>query len=145
MDGTVSGAAAAARIAAFFEAFSPADLDRLEAVYTPDAYFKDPFHEVRGLAEVRRIYARMFEALEQPRFVVTDQIAAEGQCFLAWEFHFAWRGRPQQVRGSSHLRLAADGRIAWHRDYWDAAEEVYEKLPLLGALMRLLKRRAGAG
>jgi steroid delta-isomerase len=27
-----------------------------------------------------------------------------------------------------------------HRDYWDAAEELYEKLPLVGALMRWLKR-----
>ena len=29
-----------------------------------------------------------------------------------------------------------------HRDYWDAAEELYEKLPLLGALMRWLKSAA---
>jgi steroid delta-isomerase len=27
-----------------------------------------------------------------------------------------------------------------HRDYWDAAEELYEKLPVLGALMRWLKQ-----
>ncbi|WP_413888997.1 hypothetical protein [Candidatus Aalborgicola defluviihabitans] len=37
-----------------------------------------------------------------------------------------------------------DGRILDHRDYWDAAEELYEKLPLLGGLMRWLKRRANA-
>ncbi|MCA0424309.1 MAG: nuclear transport factor 2 family protein, partial [Proteobacteria bacterium] len=42
------------------------------------------------------------------------------------------------------LRLAADGRIAEHRDYWDAAEELYEKLPAIGALMRWLKRRANS-
>jgi hypothetical protein len=34
--------------------------------------------------------------------------------------------------------------VADHRDYWDAAEELYEKLPVLGALMRLLKRRLRA-
>ena len=34
------------------------------------------------------------------------------------------------------------GRVAFHRDYWDAAEELYEKLPGLGGLMRWLKRRA---
>ena len=48
------------------------------------------------------------------------------------------------MRGASHLVLAADGRIAVHRDYWDVAEELYEKLPLLGALMRWLKRRVNA-
>jgi steroid delta-isomerase len=30
-----------------------------------------------------------------------------------------------------------------HRDYWDAAEELYEKLPA-GRLMRWLKRRANS-
>ncbi len=48
----------------------------------------------------------------------------------------------QTIHGGSHLRLAADGRIAEHRDYWDAAEELYEKLPGVRALMRWLKRRA---
>jgi hypothetical protein len=46
------------------------------------------------------------------------------------------------VRGGSHLQFGADGRITLHRDYWDAAEELYEKLPGVGALMRWLKRRA---
>jgi hypothetical protein len=46
--------------------------------------------------------------------------------------------------GLEILVLGADGRIAVHRDYWDAAEELYAKLPLLGALMRALRRRAAA-
>jgi hypothetical protein len=48
------------------------------------------------------------------------------------------------IRGGSHLKYATDGRIALHRDYWDAAEELYEKLPGLGSLMRWLKRRANS-
>jgi steroid delta-isomerase len=47
----------------------------------------------------------------------------------------------QCIRGATLLRLGADGRISDHRDYWDAAEELYEKLPLIGALMRWLRRR----
>ena len=34
------------------------------------------------------------------------------------------------------------GLITLHRDYWDAAEELYEKLPMIGGLMRWLKARA---
>ena len=47
------------------------------------------------------------------------------------------------IRGASHLRYDAAGLVAFHRDYWDAAEELYEKLPLIGSLMRWLKKRAG--
>jgi hypothetical protein len=38
----------------------------------------------------------------------------------------------------------AQGLVTLHRDYWDAAEELYEKLPVVGALMRWLKRRANS-
>lgn len=48
-----------------------------------------------------------------------------------------------RIHGGSHLQLDPSGRILVHRDYWDAAEELYEKLPLIGALMRWLRRRAG--
>jgi hypothetical protein len=72
---------------------------------------------------------------------------AQGEdALLMWEFHFRFRGGrggAQCVPGVSHLKLAADGRIAYHRDYWDPAEGIYERIPLLGALMRWIKRRAG--
>ena len=139
---------AIADIVDFFESFTVADLDRLGDYYAEDAYFKDPFNEVRGIDAVRRVYAHMFETLENPRFVITQRMAQGGACWLAWEFHFGFRsmrkGQAQVVRGATHLLLAADGRIASHRDYWDAAEELYEKLPVIGALMRWLKCRAAS-
>lgn len=134
------------RIEAFFTALTPADVARMGAFYTADVTFKDPFNEVRGLPEVQRIFTHMYEALDNPRFVITGRVVDGAQCFLVWEFRFAFRnfhkGVEQVVRGGSHLQLAPDGRIASHRDYWDAAEELYEKLPLVGGLMRWLKRRA---
>ena len=50
----------------------------------------------------------------------------------------------QSIRGCTELRFDSAGQVALHRDYWDAAEELYEKLPLLGALMRALRRRLKA-
>lgn len=134
------------RIVAAFESLSPAGLAELESLYTADARFKDPFNAVQGVPAIRRIFEHMFQTLEAPRFVVHDRIVQGDDCFLTWDFLFGMprMGRGEQrIHGSSHLRLAADGRIAMHRDYWDAAEELYEKLPLVGALMRWLKRQAG--
>ncbi len=135
-----------ARIVALFESLAPADVARLAQFYAPDAWFKDPFNDVHGVPAVQRVFAHMFEALDEPRFVVHDVVVQGDQCFLTWEFRFRMRRfdrTPQTVRGGSHLRLDAQGRIQIHRDYWDAAEELYEKLPVIGALMRWLKRRAG--
>ena len=63
--------------------------------------------------------------------------------FLTWDFLFRMKRfstEEQCIRGATHIRFANDGRVEFHRDYWDAAEELYEKLPVLGALMRGLKR-----
>lgn len=136
------------RIEVFFAALGPTDLIRLGDFYTPDAYFKDPFNEVRGVAAIEGIFRHMFDALDTPRFVITRRVVDGDQCFLVWEFRFAFRsfhkGVQQVVHGGSHLILAPDGRIQSHRDYWDAAEELYEKLPLVGSLIRWLKRRANS-
>lgn len=135
------------RVVEFFESLHAEDLARLGELYAHDAFFKDPFNEVRGLAPIEGIFAHMFRTLDDPRFVVHDAVLQGDQCFLTWDFVFRLRRAGSEaltVRGASHLRFGADGRITMHRDYWDAAEELYEKLPLLGSLMRWLKRRANA-
>jgi len=140
------GDARVARIVDFFEQLTPQALAELPRLYAPDARFKDPFNEVQGTTAIAAIFEHMYRSLQRPRFVVHDILVQGDQCFLAWDFVFGLKrgGAELNVRGATHLRLAADGRIAEHRDYWDAAEELYEKLPVLGALMRWLKRRVNA-
>ena len=137
---------AAARVVEFFEQLAPASLDRLGEIYVLDAYFKDPFNEVCGLASIRQVFSHMYDSLEQPRFVVTRCIVDGNTCFLTWDFHFQFKRFDTQalqtVRGGSHLQFNAAGLLEFHRDYWDAAEELYEKLPVIGRLMRWLKERA---
>lgn len=50
----------------------------------------------------------------------------------------------QTIRGATRLHFDEQGRVELHRDYWDAAEELYEKLPLVGGLMRWLKNRVNS-
>jgi steroid delta-isomerase len=133
------------RVRAYFESITPQSAARIDEIYTADAWFKDPFNEVRGAAAIRRIFEHMFEQVGSPRFVIREVVAQGSDAFMTWDFLFRSRrlgDREQVVRGASHLKFADDGRIRYHRDYWDAAEELYEKLPLVGGLMRLLRRRA---
>jgi hypothetical protein len=134
------------RIVLAFETLSPASVQTLGTLYAVDARFKDPFNDVQGLAHIQRIFGHMFEALNEPRFHITGRIAQGSQCFLTWEFRFRFKSyqatKEQCIVGGSHLVLDDSGRITLHRDYWDAAEELYEKLPLVGGLMRFLKRQS---
>ena len=137
-----------ARVVAFFEALTPTDVARIGKFYRGDAHFKDPFNEVQGTSAIEHVFAHMYVALHEPRLVVRDIVAEGDQCFLTWDFLFRFKRfsptQEQCVRGGSHIVFGSDGRIAMHRDYWDAAEELYEKLPVVGALMRWLKRRANS-
>jgi hypothetical protein len=137
--------AALERVCTFYETLSPPSLIDVGTLYTPDARFRDPFNEVQGVAAITRIFEHMFENLHQPRFVVTRRLLDGQEAFLVWEFRFRFKrfdSRTEQlIHGGSHLVLAPDGRVSAHRDYWDAAEELYEKLPAIGSLMRWLRRR----
>ena len=139
---------AALRLVQFFEQLQPQDLQRLPEIYAPEARFKDPFNEVQGLAQIERIFVHMFESLDSPHFIVTERIVQGQQCFLVWDFRFRFKrfdtATWQTVRGGTHLAFDAQGLVTLHRDYWDAAEELYEKLPVVGGLMRWLKRRANS-
>ena len=143
--------AALQRVVDFFEQLQASDVNRIAEIYTADAQFKDPFNEVQGVPAIAHIFDHMFDTLEAPRFVITQQVQQGAHCFVTWDFLFAMRrfdaGRTQTIRGASHLVLREEAgvwRVAVHRDYWDAAEELYEKLPVVGSLMRWLKRRANS-
>lgn len=144
-DADASAAAGLARVVAFFESLSLESARSLDTIYTGDAYFKDPFNEVRGVDAITRIFTHMFAQVDAPRFVVTTRIRNGTEAFLTWDFTFRMKRfarETQCIRGATHLKFAADGRACFHRDYWDAAEELYEKLPVLGSLMRGLKQAA---
>jgi SnoaL-like domain len=137
---------ATAQLAEFFEKLTPDSIAQLPNIYDAQARFKDPFNEVQGLAEIERIFRHMYVALDGPHFVITGQLVDGVQAFLTWEFRFRFKRFDTQtlqvVRGGSHLVFNDQGLVTLHRDYWDAAEELYEKLPLLGGVMRWLKKQA---
>ena len=139
------------RIARLFSALSPADVPHLVDHYCEDAEFVDPFNAVRGIASIEQIFQHMFERLDNPRFDVLTAFGDAGEAMLTWDFRFRFRNSwlqrrtdpDQRIHGATRLLFATDGRVCLHRDYWDAAAEFYEHLPLIGPVMRRL-RQAGA-
>ena len=111
----------------FYHALSPESVANFPKFYSADAYFKDPFNEVHGIAPIQHIFSHMFKQVGEPRFVVTGKVVDADSAMLI-----------------SHLKFAVDGKVNYHRDYWDTGEELYMKLPLIGAVMRGLKRLLAA-
>lgn len=149
METAMNNTASVNALIAFYEDLSPVSVARFPEFYADDAFFKDPFNEVRGVVSIQGIFTHMFRQLSAPRFVVRERVLAENGALLVWEMHFRrvlarGGGEAQVIRGASHLKFDAAGKVVWHRDYWDAAEELYAKLPGIGWLIRLLKRKFAA-
>ena len=126
---------------AWYATLTPDTVGRAGQFYAADAQFRDPFNEVDGAAAIEAILRHMFVHTEQPRFIIGERVVQGDQAFVTWLFAFHLRGVPYQISGGSHLRFNADGLVFMHRDYWDAAEELLEKLPLIGAPIRWLRGR----
>jgi steroid delta-isomerase len=131
----------------FYESLTPADVARFPEFYADNAFFKDPFNEVSGIEAIQHIFSHMFRQVGNPRFVVDERIVSANGTMLVWRFHFrirSLRREPLTLRGVSHLKFDSDGKVNFHRDYWDAAEELYMKLPGLCLLMRGLQKALGS-
>lgn len=137
--------AAVSRIERFFAHLSPARLDGLASVYHADARFADPFNAVQGVAAIRNVFEHMYQSLGDPRFEIRQTVLQDADCVVLWDFLYRLPAKSSQMHrlaGASHLRLNAEGLILEHVDYWDPALGIYEKLPLIGAVARALRRRA---
>ena len=132
------------RLVDFYQSLQPASLPQIATIYARGARFRDPFNDVQGVSAIEAIFADMFQRTHEPRFVITGSVEQGDDAFVTWDFMFRTAARSLRVQGCSQLHFDAQGQVDIHRDYWDAAGELYEQLPLLGPLMRVLRRRLAA-
>ncbi len=125
----------------FFQNIQPGNVDGIRELVTDDVRFKDPFNDVRGQDRLCRLLAKMFEDASEISFEMREQAGTGPVHFLRWGFtchpHSRFVKERWQIDGVTMVHFAEDGRVQEHIDYWDAAEQVYGRLPVLGPLLRL--------
>lgn len=127
------------KLTLWYATLSLATLPEIRRLYAANASFKDPFNDVIGVDAIERIFVHMFTTTEQPRFIFDETVQQEKQAFLTWKFMFTLNRKEYTVNGGTHLRFDDAGLVIMHRDYWDAAEELWQKLPIIGILVRWLR------
>ncbi len=126
----------------FFNEMTPAKLERLGDIYGPGIEFHDPIHDARGLSQLRDVLSNRFQKMAAVSVKVEDAHGDDRTGFLLWSMTYQSDGNPQVIHGTSHFKFANDGRISKQRDHWDASFVLYGRLPLLGWLMGIIRRRA---
>jgi steroid Delta-isomerase len=125
-----------------FETLRPDSLDELGRLLAPDVRFIDPFNDITGRDNVLKLFRQMFEDVVEPRFVVHRVVGDARASYLRWTMTFRRRpgGPVWTIEGVSEV-VAEAGLVTRHVDHWDGASQVWERLPVLGGVLRLLRRR----
>lgn len=124
----------------FFEQLSPITVSSVDEIYSHDVFFKDPFNEIKGIEKMREVYEKLFEQVPNAKFHVMEVVEDGRTAFMNWEMTFKAFGKDQVVHGASHLKFIDGPKLSYHRDYWDSSEEVFEKIPFLGAVFNLTRK-----
>ena len=108
--------------------------------------FADPFQKVQGLHAIHNIFIDMYTKLYKPHFIVDEVVASCDVAYIRWHFHYALskNSKAESFTGVSRVTFSKSAKVKSHIDYWDAGENVYEKIPLLGTLLRFVKRKLHA-
>lgn len=132
------------KITYFFENLTQnTALDHFREIYDEQVEFKDPFNEVKSIESVYEVFAHMYRNLDNPRFVIKEYIANGNIGYVKWEFIFSFKNEktPNAFEGVSRLVMNEEGKVIQHVDFWDAAEHMYEKMPLIGWFIRKIKEK----
>ena len=132
------------RFCQFFEQLSVDDIDTFDQVYATHSSFKDPFHEVHHIDDIKAIFVHMFKVAPDARFIIQQGFTNEHSAMITWTMMLTVRQQAMSINGSTHLCFNEAGLVILHRDYWDTGEELFSKLPYIGPPTRWLMKQFSA-
>jgi hypothetical protein len=128
-----------------YQRLSTDNLHLLAELYHQDITFIDPMHKLNGFAQLAHYFDGLYQQLSYCEFTIEQVIAEENEAAIYWNMSYQHPrlngGKIVNVQGSSHLK-GCDDKVIFHRDYIDLGAMLYEQVPLLGRIIRFLKRRA---
>ena len=131
---------------ALFNNFNSDTLHLADGFYDPDVVFLDPIVELKGRDALKAYYADMYENVTSIRFDFSGGIEKEDEAVVFWTMEVRSKGfkggEPVLLDGVSHIKFGGEsGKAVYHRDYFDMGAFVYENIPVLGSIVRYVKKK----
>ncbi len=119
--------------------------EAVDAAYAETLFFNDTLKTIETRARLREYLIETAKRVENCQVEVLDVVRYGEDFYVRWKMMIAARrmngGLPTFSFGISHLRFDASGQVVLHQDYWDAASGLFQHLPIIGGLLRWIKRR----
>ena len=135
----------AVMISDFIKLISTFDSDSLRdlpEIYSPTIEFEDPINTVQGLDNLYLVFEDLLKVFSEIEIQVKETSSTDHTAFVRWLMTYRFRNKKYSIDGVTHLKFDSSGLICKHKDYWDASFPLYGTFPLLGSLMRGIKKIA---
>jgi len=113
-------------------------VDALRPLYADDVHFEDPVQKVETFDDFAGVNVRLARRAKELSFEVLRVVGDDNEFFVTWHMRLRPKVGPLfELDGVSHLR-AENGRVKWHRDYWDIAALFASAVPGGQRILRTL-------
>ncbi len=132
----------------FTNYFAKMDFDNdsaLNEIYSDDIVFQDPIHKICGIERLYDYFSKLNDNLVEGSFHFTDESTVDNKAYLSWEMNLQLKRPKKNVKASGISILTIEEKIIRQRDYFDAGELFYENIPVLGSMIRYLKKKIANG
>ena len=129
-----------------YESLDKHNLNQLGLIYSDDINFIDALHNLQGLDQLSDYFVHLYANVLFCHFSIEEVIQGEEQACIVWTMAYAHpkinKANSVVVNGCSHLKF--NEKIYYHRDFLDMGQMLYEHLPLLGGVIRTVKKRVAS-
>lgn len=125
----------------YFTQIDFSSISVLNEIYSEDIVFKDPIHEIHGIENLKSYFQKLNENLVEGIFHFTDESIVNNKVFLSWEMNLKLKRPKKDVKASGISVLLIEDKIISQRDYFDAGGLFYENIPVLGGIIRSVKKK----
>ncbi|MCY4043928.1 MAG: nuclear transport factor 2 family protein [Cellvibrionales bacterium] len=115
---------------------------KIHDLYHDRIVFKDPVHELHGIDQLDHYFSHSLKNLPLCQFTFLDQLVTNEAAYIKW--HMFYRhpklGNDQlMLRGMTHILF--DSKIYFHEDSYDLGSMIYDHLPVVGRITRVIKKK----
>lgn len=138
--------AALERLKTMFNEYTPDQLRKnIPEVYAEEFFFRDGFKTKTRREELVDYMAESTESITSCQFDFAEPIIQDGNYYLRWTMHLDFKKSSKKaassVLGMSHIRFNKDGKVVFHQDYWDPSDIIYKRIPVMGWIVRQIRKR----
>ena len=128
----------------FFNQLNKDTMELVDDFYDKEVVFKDPLVSFGDRQALKDYYKGLYDQVSFIRFTFENEVVSGSECSFSWKMEMTCglnKGEKMSVDGISTIRFGGkEGKAIYHRDYYDMGEFVYERIPVVKSIIKLIKK-----